>query len=535
MIRTFRILFFVGLMMPLSCIATPIVEVSGYFRPDIKTDIEAYLKQARHNMKKGDYVTAKKKLEKVLELDEEHEEALILLAECEEKIMQQKVVEETAFDAAINDGNVQALRAFIEQYPNSEFVNQAENCIADFEMWTVAKQKNSKSAYQEYLSNSTVLGYKKEAEEFIHIIEAEEAWLCCHNSNSIEKLESFVNQYSGTSHSDEAQFELNLIRAEKYYQQNENDFALVYYKKANGFRALTGDCLKRYNELLQEEQYNKLKNSYVLDDLMVFLKHLSTDSPYYNSVSNKIAIIKANNLTSYSSEMDMDIALNYAKDDLTKEQVKQRISDVKKQQRLNERNRKKRRRQAWWEDRVTLGWNMIGGDVDPSLNLDMETAEDFPTTCSLETGLRLRFGRFDDIFNFTIGVDYQNYWGKYISYGYYFQEARYQTVHRRLAFPINVKLNINGGNSSSSLFMACSAEFGYEINEFVDHFKCFINGGNNNVSLTSSIAIEPQIGFNYKHFDWGLYYRCYLNGYGFFEDVFSAGNKRFGIYMTVYF
>lgn len=503
---------------------------------DNKKVIEAFMRQAKHFMENGDYISAKNKLEKVLELNENHAEAIALLGECQTKIEQQRAAERDALNSAISARSIKALRDFIEQYPKSEYVSQAEDCIEDFELWTATINKNTKAAFQDYLSKSKVLGFQLDAENNIRNIEAEEAWVSCHNSSSIEKLESFVNRYSGTSHTDEARYELDILRAENCYQQNEHDFALTYYKKANSFRALTGDRLKHYNELLQEEQYNKLKKSYELTDLMDFLKHLSTDSPYYNPISNKIAVIKANNLTSYSSEMDMDVALCYAKDEVTKGQVKQRISDVKKQKRINERSRRKRRRQTWWEDRVTLGWNMIGFDLDPSLDLDLNSDDDLPATCSLETGLRMRFGRFDDVFNITIGADYQNYWGKYMYYGYYNQEARYQTIHQRLAFPVNLKLNINGGNETSSFFVACSAEFGFEMNEFVDYIKCFFRqGGNNNGILMPSIAIEPQIGFNHKHFDWGLYYRYYLNGYRFMQEEYSVGNKRFGIYMTVYF
>ena len=499
---------------------------------DNKKVIEAYMRQAKHFMEKSDYVSAKNKLEKVLELDENHAEAMELLAVCEEKMEQQRAVERAALNSAINSGSIQSLRSFIEQYPKSEFVGQAENCIEDFELWATARQNNTKAAYQEYLSKSKVMGYEDEANEKERGFEAEEAWANCHNS--IEKLEDFVDKYYGTTHSKDAQYELNLLYAERYYKQKEHYFALIYYKKAKEIHALNGEYLKHFNELQQEEQFNKLKNSYVLTDLIDFLKHLSVDSPYYNPISNKIAIIKANNLTSYSTEMDMDVALNYAKDDATKAKVKERILEVKKRQRERKRETAKKERKIWWKDRVTFGWNIIGADFDPEFDISSTGVSSKPSTYSLETGLRLRFGRFNDIINITIGLDYQNYKGKYVYQQYYYDEAKYSVIHRRLAPQINFKLNM-APDYKRAFYLGCSAEFGYEIEEIEDYFDRINSFQDVFYWTVPSIAIEPQIGFNHKHFDWGIYYRCYLDGFSFFESEYSDGNNRIGMYITIYF
>ena len=507
--------------------------------PDKKTEIAANMRQAKHFMEKGDYVSAKKKLERVLELDEEHAEAQRLLQECKEFIEQQRAAERAALERAIDAGTVKALQDFIAQYPKSEYVSHAESCIEDFELWDEARKTDTKAAYQSYLSSSTILGYKNDAQAAINRIEAEEAWEGSHNSKSIPKLESFLEGYPQSVHSKEAEYELNLLKAEKYYNQNSRTLALSYYEKANTYRTLTGSHKKNYDELVLEATYDRLKGSTNLTDLQNFLKRLTLDSPYYNPVSNRIAVVKAQRLTISSSQQDMDVALSYAKDDDTKSTVKQYISDVKKRQRENRRDMRKWKRKTWWKDRATLGWNIVTADIDPSLDLSSNNSSAYPSTCSLGTGLRLRFGRYNDVVNFTIGADYQNYWGKsvtYSSYYYSLEEVDYYTIHRRLVFPVNVKFNMPAKYSNRAFYVGCSAEFGFDVNDISDYFK-HINKIEDFLDWQAvpSIAIEPQIGFNHKHFDWGLYYRYYLDGYRFFNWDYSAGNKRLGIFMVVYF
>ena len=506
---------------------------------DKKTEIAANMRQARRYMEKGDYVSAKKKLERVLELDEEHAEALRLLEECNIMIEQQREAEREALQDAIDTGSVKALQDFIAQYPKSEFVSQAESCIEDFELWEEARGKDTKAAYQQYLSASKRLGYKSDAESAISRIEAEEAWEGCHNSNSIVKLEQYLEKYSNSSHASEAEYELNLLKAENYYNQNSRNLALSYYEKANRYRALTGTHKKNYDDLVLEATFNSLKGSTNLTDLQSFLTRLTLDSPYYNPISNQIAVVKAQRLTVSSSQIDMDAAMSYAKDDETLATVKQYVSDVKKEQRANRRDLRKRRWKAWWEDRATLGWNIVTADLDPSFDLSKNDASAFPSTCSLGTGLRLRFGRFNDPVNFTIGMDYQNYWGKFVTtsyYSYYDDEVSYSTIHRRLAFPLNLKVNMPAENSNRAFYFGCTVEFGYDINYIASYFDQIYEFADVfDWQAFPSIALEPQIGFNHKHFDFGFYYRYYLDGYRFFDSEFSAGNKRLGVYMVVYF
>ena len=505
---------------------------------DDKTEIAANMRQARHYMKKGDYVSAKKKLERVLELDEEHEEALRLLKVCNEWMEQQKKAEKAALNAAVESRTVKALEDFIAQYPKSEYVSQAESCIVDFNLWDKARQEDTKTAYQKYLNTSTIRAYKDEAEAAIFRIEAEEAWNDAHNSNSIPKLESFLKQYPRSAHEKEAEYEINLMKAEQYFAKNSRSLALVHYEKANAYRALTGTHLRCYKELLLEARYDELKGSNNLTDLQDFLKKLPPDSPYYNPISNRIAVIKAQRLTVNSSETDMDEALGYAKNDDTKSTVKNYIADIKKRQRENRRNIRRKNRKEWWEDRATLGWNMVTADMDPSFDLSATNSSAYPTTCSLGTGLRLRFGRYNDWINFTIGADYQNYWRKHVTYSGYYnltEEIDYYTIYRRLAFPVNIKLNMPS-ESIMAFYFGCTAEFGFDFDYVLDYvmhirkFEDFLDW-----QATPSIAIEPQIGFNHKHFDWGLYYRRYLDGYRFFDSDYSFGHRRLGIYMVVYF
>lgn len=482
-------------------------DASIFVASDKRTEIEANMRQARHLMEKGDYVAAKRKLERVLELDKDHAEAKALLSQCEQKIEAQRTAELKELNNAIEAGTEQALRGFIERYPEGFFIEQAENYLQDFHLWDAAHGKGTKDAYLEYLSTSIVQGYKKEAELAIKTIDAEAAWEICKKNMTINKLEEFIEDYSETPFENEAKYELYLIKAENYFDNGPHATALEFYEDANKIHSLTGQYSKHYRELVTEQRYNQIRTSNSVYDLKDFLSRTSMDSPYYNPISNRLAIVLANNLNLFSTEEDFKEALKYAKDETTRVSVKQSIGIIKTRQRDQKSQKRLAERKQKWKVKTTVGWNI----------LDMYLGKG---VIELETGLRVKFGKSDQRINFIVGTDiqlfmvsykeehYENSYGS--SYSYTSTETDFVT---KLAVPASVRYNF-----SKSFYLGIGA----------------ILYPNLASELKPCLVIEPQLGFSLAGFmDFGLNLRYMPNEYGLTRK--GSAKTIVGWYWAMYF
>lgn len=186
--------------------------------------------------------------------------------------------------------------------------------------------------------------------------------------------------------------------------------------------------------------------------------------------------------------------------------------------------------ESWWKDRVAFGWNITAFDIN-SENL------------SWKTGLRLRFGKSTDWFNFIVGCDYslqkvfikggsefvsygysgyQN--GYYSDYGYYdgyykYTDPEWKTVHHEIFIPLEARLNFARCGESSRCYIGAGFDIGLRV-------------GTGDVESNETIyAVDPQFGIMWKNFDFGVDCRIYLNN----TTPINDSNTRFGIYGTWYF
>lgn len=470
--------------------------------PDNKTEIEANMRQARHYMEKGDYAKAIEKLNRVLELDSDHAEAKTLLVECRQKVQKQKEAEYAELQKAINKESVQALRDFCERYPRSEYVAQAEKCIQDFELWDEARRLNTKAAYQQYLSASTLQGYKSNAEQAIKAIEADEAWASCRNSKSQTQLENYLNKYPGSKNENEARYELNLVKAEKCYSSGSYNTALGYYNDAANIHSLSGTYLSHYRDAELEVQFEAMKYSNSVSEMRSFLSRVTSSSKYYDPISNRLALTLGSQLSTRSTESDFNTALSYARDKNTRTRVEQYISNVKQRQKEQRRVARRNARRENWKDRFSVGWNIfdcfIGDDV-----------------LEMESGLRMRVGKTGDLINFVTGMDLQYFMTSTESYDYYGYSISEYNNFMKLGIPATLRVNLGGENSAFYLGLGA---------------YIWPNWGS---SHNAAFAIEPQLGLIGKHFDIGLNLRCPLDRYG--VNSMAPVGTMVGYNMVLYF
>lgn len=92
---------------------------------------------------------------------------------------------------------------------------------------------------------------------------------------------------------------------------------------------MTGVPAIHYQELKEARELSEILQSESETKVSAFLQTLPYNSVHRDEVSNRLAILKATNLTLFSSKYSMDDAMSFAKDSQTRAIVKQYIDSVK--------------------------------------------------------------------------------------------------------------------------------------------------------------------------------------------------------------
>ena len=477
---------------------------------DKSTMINKKLSSAQASMDKGDYQSAINTLNSLLKISPNHSKAKEMLDKCRQGVKQQKAREEQAFKDACKSGSTDALNDFIHRYPNSEYVKAARQRLDDYSIWEIAKKRNTIDSYNLYLQKSSVLAYKEDAQAAIKKIKADQAWSICINTEDESLLNDFIGTYPESPYIEEARYRLNLLKGERMYKDGFDDTAYKYLGDANMYRMLTGDAAAHYAELKEKKIFNEMMASSDIDKVRRYLYSLPTSSSYYNDASNHLALLLGAKLSSWSSEYSMNEALTYAKDEPTRATVKKYINQAKDSHRNYERQRKARARKAWWKGRVKLGWNIFNCGV----NLGGDNL------VHIGSGLRLRLGNYSDKLNFILGLDYQYYYLNFKDY-----RVNNIGIHQGMGIA-NLRFNLAEVLMRSSFYLGCAGNFPFYTSG--NHVK-------DEALNKTPISIEPQIGIQGKGWDFGLYYRYFVEKGGIFKDIDDENNNHMGLYITWYF
>lgn len=485
------------------------------FQFDKSAMIQQKIKKAQACINSGQFATAETLLRGVLKLAPGNRHAKALLVSCEEGVKKQKMKELQAFNDACSQATPFALQSFISKYPKSEKVNDAKNRLQDYKLWHVASSKNTLDAYNDYLSKSVLKAYQNEAYIAINKLSEEKEWNNCKDGTNEEKISAFITLYPNSVHVGQAKYFLNIIRGEKNYASGYNYTAYEYYKNADAYKTLTGVPAIHYQELKEARELSEILQSESETKVSAFLQTLPYNSVHRDEVSNRLAILKATNLTLFSSKYSMDDAMSFAKDSQTRAIVKQYIDSVKNMRKSYEKRQRALSRQEWWEDRVSVGWNIVHVDY---LNDCM----------GIGSGMKLKLGKWSDAINFIVGIEYSYH--LYINPDYddysYDEDETYPIAHQ-ISIPVGLRFNTFSLGSKYKLFIGCNAVFGFNIACGDDILKEVVNKNN--------IAVEPQIGVGSRYFDFGIYYMQYLDRNPLLKYVESKYNQRIGAFCTWYF
>lgn len=508
MIRLYFILILVFLMPSISIQAKVVFcnEVSLQFNKNAM--IQQKLKKAQECLDNGQFASAQALLNGVLKLNPDNVRAKSLLAYCNEEVQKQKKKEQQAYDDACRVGTALALQSFISKYPKSDNVNKANIRLKDYELWNNAKNKNTIDAYNKYLSESSLKAYKEEASTAIKKLEEDKAWTVCKDSNSETLLSDFILKYPSSCHINEAQYLLNIIRGEENYAKRFFYTAYSYLDKANNYRTLTGVTGQHYREIKQKHELNKMIASSDVSEVVGYYKSLPSNSPHRKEIANRIAILKASQLSFFSDDCDIQEALSYATDAATRNIVQNYIDKAAASRRRYKRIRRAEARKEWWRDRFNIGWNIC----------HLDCSSDFDTLYDVGTGLKVRLGRWNDAVNFIFGAEY-NYCALF------YDEADYtENLHANMVeIPVGIRFNLFEIYENIKLYVGCEANCGFKLSS------------SESLLAKRNFSIVPQIGIISKHWDLGLYYKTYLKSMPLFANYPSYKSQKIGCFLTYYF
>ena len=489
---------------------------------DKSTMIKKKLADAQKFISNEDYIAAQNTLNSLLKLDSNNAKAKELLKVCASGIKKQKQKVHQVYLDACKAGTISALQNFISKYPNSEYVSSAKSRIEDYSLWQKAKEQNTITAYNYYLSQSSILAYKNDAEDAITTIQSEIEWNNCKTSNDEDKINSFIKTYPSSNYVNQAKYRLNILKGERYYASKNYNLAYTYLNDADNFQTLIGAPATHLKIINETREYESIMSSSDVSKVKSYLKTLSTSSPFYVPTSNILALLLGSALSTYSSEYSMNEALAYAKDDDTRATVKRYISKAKEDKAYYERQRKKIAHKRWWSKNFK-----VGIDADFGTNINGDSGADM----FYSTGLLLRFGNVDNVFSLVTGLKYR--WFRVMpEYDGYYDNGNieWQYFAGGLNVPLSFRFNVGKIANINSIYLGIGAEYG---------FKMFPAKGMDGIVNNNYFSIYPQFGVMLPHFELSCYWKTYpispfIKYASSNFDEYEC-NSLLGMQMSVYF
>ena len=525
-----------------SALPSPSTEVQANPKKPVKktatkkltaAQVTARLALARQLYSDGKYSAALKQLAPVLKSYPEHSEALYLKEYCDERIDELRAEAQRAYDAAEAEGTISAMQVFIDSYPRSQLCEKAKlkqqeykRKEAERQTWLSYKNQGTKQAFINYLKSSSSPAYAAEARAALRDIETDEAYQALGDTASISALEAFAAAHTGTKYDTPIKQRIALLKARSAAQEGKLDEAYNLYTAYIDSIDSDGDTLMVlsstdkafFGKAKQYHAYQEVMQDGTAADLLAFNNTYGTDGPYYKQVADRYARLA---ITS-ASPSDFDAIRACASQPETQAYVEDVIAQKQEQLRLEEIERKRLARQDWWKGRFTGGWHAV-------------TLDFMGDYYAISTGIRLRFGRYNDAVNFIFGVDYMHTMGE--EGGFFSMENDFSdisTVCGQVVIPYGIRFNMGARSSRSKFFIGILGESGFKVVDGADMDKSFLR--------SKTFAVMPEIGFCRRHFEFSVYYKKYLKGHTIYTDAidyiansYKEANDRAGVSITWYF
>lgn len=126
-------------------------------------------------------------------------------------------IEKDAYDSACKTSTLDAFRSFLKKYPQSQYAQDVQNRIKDFDLWSIAKKNNTIQAYNSYLENSQYKTFAAEAKAAIQDINAISEWQNVKSTSSLAEVQAYINKYPNASSISDARKKEHELKGVQYY------------------------------------------------------------------------------------------------------------------------------------------------------------------------------------------------------------------------------------------------------------------------------------------------------------------------------
>ena len=299
------------------------------------------------------------------------------------------------------------------------------------------------------------------------------------------------------------------MKGVQYYNSGNLASAYQEFIDAGGKYALAYPNRTAYDKCQEYHDFSLLNSNSKEVELNGFMTKYP-NSTYTNQVSNWIAIAKAKEFSMYTTEGTYKMVLSYAKDDVTRNQVKSYY--VAKQNEYSQYKKSVRRANR----RANGGWVNVGWEIiDFGFNMAFKDRDLNILTYNM--GLGLRIGNFTDRIQFEIGVKpglvvYNINSGKY-----YDADGNFSSSTCKFHMPVYAKLKLN-------LFKAGQRSWKH-ING-----QAYYNAVREKY-IENEFSFTAGLGVAWRHWDWTiLYYKQDLGTKYTYSD-----NKFLGMSLSYFF
>lgn len=236
------------------------------------------------------------------------------------------------------------------------------------------------------------------------------------------------------------------------------------------------------NILAVDSIYSTIQNTNNANELIQYL-HNNPNSKYYNEVSNRVADLLSQQYTVNTYPDDLLSVLQYATDEETKMMVQQRIDAIFEAKRKLVAQQKSK-------DRTNIGVNVAIDRSNKNLGL--------------EFGPTIRFGRYTDWINVSVGVNY------YFNTGI---DVEQNLKGHYITIPIMLKANLIPIGNFARLHIGAGLEWANRLSS--TEYK-YPDGKEKEVYAKKQFQFNAVFGAQGRKWTIELYYKQAIDDYSLF-------------------
>lgn len=418
----------------------------------------------------------------------------------QQEIIERQHIEKQKYEEACQKGTLEAFREYAKAYPKGKYIDDINNRIKDFTLWSKASSDNTIASYTLYLQKSIFQSFKSQAKNEIKKLESIEEWKRVKTSNNRSDIEHFISSFPLSPCIADARKRIHELNAVNLYNSGNLRGALNEFNEAGGRLSIQFSNQSLYDNCKEYYEFSLLSSNSKEEELESFLTDYP-NSQYTDDISNMLALVKAKGFSIYSSEYSLKSAISLAKDETTRSLVRH-YYDVK--MREYAQYKKEQRRAKRYRDGgiVNFGIEILDIGINPKSYDDYDADLDYVMYCNVGIGIKL--GNYKSPIQFELGAK-----PGLNSYTVWYDIDDETKTYFHLPLYARLKIGITGGNYN----------------------KWYIDGiGYYNVIknsfLESDYSWSIGVGISWRHWDWRtLYYKQDINPINTYSDFIFIGSS----------